>query len=209
MKTENFEKVKRENKRFEKIVENSKGNKLELFDFENFKITVKKLLIKLLWGSMVLVIIFGIFKIVKWGKVFNQSYIEYSNKKESMNLPILIGEKKLTEEQTLELKDFENRLNKIKIKVVSVETSTSTDTFIYNVLDVNNSNFAIKMNFDRNIEDTWNSFVSVYFSDDIKKLAKNKLEYIDVRYTSKVFYKLKSDKKLDISIPNTTINNNI
>lgn len=193
MKTENFEKVKRENKRLEKIAEGSKENKLELFDFENFKIIIKKLLIKLLWGSMVLVIIFGIFKIVKWGKVFNQSYIEYSNKKESINLPILIGEKKLTEEQTLELKDFENRLNKIKIKVVSVETSTSTDTFIYNVLDVNNSNFAIKINFDKNIEDTWNSFVSVYFSDDIKRLAKNKLEYIDVRYTSKVFYKLKSD----------------
>ncbi len=199
MKTENFEKVKRENKRFEKIAESSKENKLELFDFENFKIIIKKLLIKLLWGSMVLVIIFGVFKIVKWGKVFNQSYIEYSNKKESMNLPILIGEKKLNEEQTLELKDFENRLNKIKIKVVSVETSTSTDTFIYNVLDVNNSSFAIKMNFDKNIEDTWNSFVSVYFSGDIKRLAKNKLEYIDVRYTSKVFYKLKdtgTDKKV-------------
>ena len=54
------------------------------------------------------------------------------------------------------------------------------------------------MNFDKNIEDTWNSFVSVYFSDDIKRLEKNKLEYIDVRYTSKVFYKLKdtgTDKK--------------
>ena len=88
---------------------------------------------------------------------------------------------------------------RLKIKIISVQTSTSTDTFIYNVVDAENSDFSIKTNFDKNIEDAWNLFVSVYLSPDIKNLEKNKLEYIDVRYTSKVFYKLKdtgTDKKV-------------
>lgn len=190
MKTENFEKRKIENKRQER---DRKEKRSELFDFENFKISAKKWLIKVMWVFMACVIIFGFFKIIKWGEIFNKNYVEYSSKKEDKILPILIGERKLSEEEILNIKNFEGKLNKIKIKIISLQTSTSTDTFIYNVTDAEDSDFSIKTNFDKNIEDSWNLFVSVYLSEDIKNLEKNRLEYIDIRYTSKVFYKLKDN----------------
>lgn len=195
MKETNVEKRKRENKRESRDFKNTKS---ELFDFEKLKLNIKKWSIRLIWIFIVATTIFGLFKIVKWGKVFNKNYIEYINKSEDLELPTLIGEKKLTLEDSKNIKDFENRLNKIKIKVDSIEVSTSTNTFIYNVSNQNNNpanNFSIKINFDRKVDDSWNTFVSVFFSKDIKESEKNNLEYIDIRYTSKVFYKLKSDKR--------------
>jgi hypothetical protein len=191
MKAENFEKLKRENKRQDRY---SKNTKSELFDFEKLKLSIKKWFIRLIWIFIVATTIFGLFKIVKWGKVFNQNYVEYVNKKEDSFLPTLIGEKKLNSEDIKNIQEFENRLNKIKIKINSIETSTSTNTFIYNVTNLNkniNNNFAIKISFDKKIDDTWNTFVSVFFSKDIKESEKENLEYIDIRYSSKVFYKLK------------------
>lgn len=185
--------MKTENKRQER---DGKERKLELFDFENFKISTKKWLIRIMWIFMTCVIIFGLFKMVKWGKVFNQNYVEYINKKEDTTLPTIIGEKKLTKEDVDNIKEFENKLNKVKIKVNSIETATSTNTFVYNVTNLNNNinnNFAVKINFDKKIEDIWNSFISVYFSKDISEAEKNKLEYLDLRYSSKVFYKLKNN----------------
>jgi hypothetical protein len=192
MKAENFEKLKRENKRQDRY---SKNTKSELFDFEKLKLSVRKWFIRLIWIFIVATTIFGLFKIVKWGKVFNQNYVEYVNKKEDSFLPTLIGEKKLNSEDIKNIQEFENRLNKIKIKINSIETSTSTNTFIYNVTNLNkniNNNFAIKISFDKKIDDTWNTFVSVFFSKDIKESEKENLEYIDIRYSSKVFYKLKN-----------------
>jgi hypothetical protein len=192
MKAENFEKLKRENKRQDRY---SKNTKSELFDFEKLKLSIKKWFIRLIWIFIVVTTIFGLFKIVKWGKVFNQNYVEYVNKKEDSFLPTLIGEKKLNSEDIKNIQEFENRLNKIKIKINSIETSTSTNTFIYNVTNLNkniNNNFAIKISFDKKIDDTWNTFVSVFFSKDIKESEKENLEYIDIRYSSKVFYKLKN-----------------
>ncbi len=196
MKTENFEKRKTENKRIRRDEKLDQKNEENLFDFDSLKDKLKKYLMYLFWLIIILIILFGFFKMIKWGEIFNKNYIEYSSKKEDKILPILIGERKLSEVEISNIKNFESKLNKILLKIISVQISTSTDTFIYNVVDTENSDFSIKTNFDKNIEDAWNLFVSVYLSSDIKNLEKNKLEYIDIRYTSKVFYKLRSDVKV-------------
>jgi hypothetical protein len=54
----------------------------------------------------------------------------------------------------------------------------------------------IKSNTNVAIDSAWNSFVSSYFQDDLQKSDK-KLEYIDIRFKNKIFYRFIGDEKLE------------
>ncbi len=172
---------------------------------ENFKIKLKYFLKVSMWVFMVLVIIYGVFKIIKWGEIFNKNYVEYVNKKEEIILPTTIGGRVLSYEDKLWLSLFVNKLKKIDLETLEIKTSTTSNQIIFNVSqDVKSkarvniqkmSNFDIKLKIKDNLENAWVNFVSVYMSNELESLIKKgkKLEYIDLRFDAKVFYKLKED----------------
>lgn len=172
---------------------------------ETFKIKVKYFLKVSMWVFMILVIIYGVFKIVKWGEIFNKNYVEYVNKKEEIILPTTIGDRVLSYEDRLWLSLFINKLKKIDLETLEVKTSTTSNQIIFNVSqDIKSKarvniqkmpNFDIKLKIKDNLENTWVNFVSVYMSDELDSLIKKgkKLEYIDLRFDAKVFYKLRED----------------
>ncbi len=176
---------------------------------EAFKVKSKYFLKVLIWVFMVLVIIYGVFKIVKWGEIFNKNYVEYVNKKEEIILPTTIGERVLSYEDKLWLSLFVNKLKKINLETLEIKTSTTSNQITLNVsqdikskarVDIQKmSNFDIKLKIKDNLENIWINFVSVYMSKEVEELIKKgkKIEYIDLRFGAKVFYKLKEEPAIE------------
>lgn len=101
---------------------------------------------------------------------------------------LLFNNEKISEEFFLRLAEFSEKVNSIIFPVRSILVESAGDITLYSASSTSKI-FIVK---DQNQKKTWSTLVSAIDTDPLKsKLAneKDKLEYLDVRYGNKVFYR--------------------
>ncbi len=149
---------------------------------------------------------YGVYKLVNWKMIFDKEYIESVNKKPEIELPPTLGTTTLNYDQKVWVGSFIKKLKMQSIIIQQLETYEYNDVYF-----MTTEGLIIKTNTQVDIDSAWNSFVSSYFQDNIQKSNK-KLEYIDIRFKNKIFYRFVGDEKLEqkleqkqVTVATTTI----
>lgn len=163
------------------------------------KETVTKYLQYLVYIITVVAILFLIYKIINWQKVFESDYQKSMVVERSIDLPPIIKsstnssttrEIAYTEKEWIE--KFINRLSSQKIIIRQIEVGEHFDIFL-----ISENKTTFKISTKMNVEKAWNNTISVLDDEKFRldthtgKDGKfDRLEYIDVRFENKIFYKL-------------------
>jgi hypothetical protein len=162
---------------------------------EKIKNFFYNLFLKIIYLAILSAVLFALYKIIAWDKI----YLKFFNRQNmatttmSYNLPIQNKDKEISYEEEKYLNDIIKRFKKQEINIDHLDV-IYPDAFLYK----EDSDFYIKISFRNGIDRTWNNFVSVYLDPAFKRDFQNdinNIEYIDLRFSNKVFYKNKSDKK--------------
>jgi hypothetical protein len=150
-------------------------------------------------------IIFSLYKLFKWNKIFDENFKKSEALRREIVLPVILGEifnenkeSNISYENKIWLESFVNKLKKSNIKVSKIEFKDFGD---YNLYTVNGT--FIKINVKNDIEKSWNNFISSYTKQAIKDNELESLEYIDIRFKNKIFYRLKN---INIGVETSTEN---
>lgn len=139
------------------------------------------------------------------GKVLDKYGIVYSELTGTTTLPFLNSSSTPSENEIKSITDFMERVTTRLFDVSFVEITKDNDIYFYN----KERDTAVKYHKGDNIDILWNTLISALDTEPLSDLLQNKkstLEYIDLRFGNKVFYKFKEESKNQI-VPNTAINN--
>lgn len=162
---------------------------------DKIKYFLISLFLKLIYFIIFCVIIFTIYKIFNWQNIKNRIFhgSPIATTTITYNLPIQNKDKELSLEEEKYLNDLSKRFKTQEININKIDI-VYPDAYMYK----EDSDFYIKVSFRNNLERTWNNFVSIYLDPVFKKDFQNgvnDIEYIDLRFSNKVFYRNKGDKK--------------
>ena len=160
---------------------------------------LKRLFWVVLFISLIFVFIFkdNIQK-SKYSYLYNDLFILKNNNiatslvKDIKNLTLASGTL-MDDYQKQWLNDFVQRLEKTNnTKVLSIYYDNYNDAYL------KLKNGEIKVNTNNNLDLTWNDYISAIEDKDLKEKLKNEinnLEYLDLRFINKLFYKFKTYDK--------------
>ncbi len=147
-----------------------------------------------LLSILFLALAFGVYKLFKWNKIFDEKFRKSEVVKRDIVLPAILGEvfnekkeSNIAYDHKVWLESFVDKLTKSKMKVSKIEYKDYSD---YNIYTINST--YIKINTKNDIEKSWNNFISSYTKSAIKEKELSDLEYVDIRFKNKIFYKLKN-----------------
>lgn len=195
----------------------TKKQKLKL---EELKIKSILLLKYMIFIFIILSLIFGVYKIFNWKKIFDRDYESAKIIKKNIVLPPILRNASSTastssEAYSYEQKDFlEDVIKKLKrqnIEVIQIEESNNLLDVIFLIKALPESAETYKMfisfNSDRKL--LFDNIISVYTDKIFKNYIENdeikNIEYIDFRFKDKVFYKFKNSETLSSSTTDENI----
>jgi hypothetical protein len=163
------------------------------------KETVTKYLQYLVYVIVTLAILFLIYKIINWQKVFESDYQKSVSIKRNIDLPPMLRSSNSTSsvrvisyEEKEWVEKFIKRLSSQKIMIRQMEIGEYFDIFL-----ISENKTTFKVSTKMNVEKAWNNTISVLDDEKFRldthtgKDGKfDRLEYIDVRFENKIFYKL-------------------
>lgn len=145
----------------------------------------------------------AIYQAINWHKVFNKEYQSSIFVEPAIELPPILGTSTIKYEEKKWLAEFIKKLKIQKVIIQQLEVGEASDVYLKT-----DKNILIKVNTDSEMDFAWNTFSSIYFSDEIQKAIDKKLEYIDIRFGNKVFYKLENKNTTTENIINTNNSTN-
>lgn len=164
------------------------------------KIDYKESIISFLKGTLYLFIFVGmclaIYEAVNWQRVFNKNYeatIERINRP-VIELPPIVGTTTMPYEDQVWLSQFIRKLKTQKIATQQLDMGEMGDVSLKT-----DKNWLIKINLHSQVDDIWNTFASIYVTGDLQKALKEGLEYIDLRFGNKVFYKVRAKESTPVT----------
>lgn len=158
----------------------------------------------LVYAIAVAAVLFLIYKIINWQKVFENDYQKSTNLKRDIDLPPIIKnnnasstKRDISYQEKEWVEKFIQRLGSQKIIIRQLEIGEYFDIFL---ISENKTIFKISTKMD--VEKAWNNTISVLDDEKFRidtRVDKNtrfdRLEYIDVRFENKIFYKLYGTKE--------------
>ena len=179
-------------------MKNKKEN-LTKINLENIKIYFKIFLKYLLYILVVAGLVFIVYKVFNWKKIFDREYDSAQIIKRKIDLPPIIKNASSTDDISYADQLFlESVIDKLKIQNVKVsQIEESDNNFDYSLLTTDGYRLKVSLRVDRNL--LIDNIISIYTSRDFKsELEKSNmsnssssLEYIDFRFKDKVFYKFR------------------
>lgn len=163
---------------------------------QQIKSFLYNLLLKLIYILIFCVLIFAVYKIFDWQNIKKRiltGSVQDISEEMNYNLPIASKNREINYEEEKYLNDIIKRLKRQEINISSIDI-VGPDALLHK----EDSSFYIKISFRNDIEKTWNNFVSIYLDPIFKKDLQdniNNIEYIDLRFTNKVFYKNKNGEQ--------------
>jgi hypothetical protein len=163
------------------------------------KETVTKYLQYLVYIIATLATLFLIYKIINWQKVFESDYQKSVSIKRDIDLPPMLRSSNSTSsvrvisyEEKEWVEKFIKRLSSQKIMIRQMEIGEYFDIFL-----ISENKTTFKISTKMSVEKAWNNTISVLDDEKFRldthtgKDGKfDRLEYIDVRFENKIFYKL-------------------
>ncbi len=195
-------------------MKNKKENSAKI-NLENIKIYFKIFLKYLLYILVVAGLVFIVYKVFNWKKIFDREYDSAQIIKRKIDLPPIIKNASSTDDISYADQLFlESVIDKLKIQNVKVsQIEESDNNFDYSLLTTDGYRLKVSLRVDRNL--LIDNIISIYTSRDFKsELEKSnqknktensssssstaatsssgsKLEYIDFRFKDKVFYRFR------------------
>ena len=195
-------------------MKNKKENSTKI-NLENIKIYFKIFLKYLLYALVLAGLVFGVYKVFNWKKIFDREYDSAQMIKRKIDLPPIIKNASSTTDIVYADQLFlESIIDKLKIQNVKISQIEETENnFDYSLLTTDGYRLKVSLRVDRNL--LIDNIISIYTSRDFKsELEKSnqknktensssssstaatsssgsKLEYIDFRFKDKVFYKFR------------------
>ncbi len=135
------------------------------------------------------------------GKVLDKHGIVYDEIIPTDTLPTLISSSTPSEDNIKTITDFMKRITTRLFDVSFVEITKDNDIYFFD----SNHSTTLKYHKGDDTNILWNTFISALDTPPLSDLLQNKkstLEYVDLRFGNKVFYKFKEETKNQV-IPNT------
>lgn len=141
------------------------------------------------------------------GKVLDKHGIVYDEIIPTDALPLLISSSTPSEDEIKVIGDFMKRITTRLFDVSVVEITKDNDIYFFDKAH----SVALKYHKGDDTNMLWNTFISALDTPPLSDLLQNKksaLEYVDLRFGNKVFYKFKEENKNQI-VPNTSTSTSV
>lgn len=153
----------------------------------------------LVYAISTVAVLFLIYKIINWQRVFESDYQKSVSIKRDIDLPPIIKnnnasstKREISYEEKEWVEKFIKRLTSQKIVIRQIEMGEYFDVFL-----ISENKTTFKVSTKMNVDKAWNNTISVLDDEKFRldthtsKDGKfDRLEYIDVRFENKIFYKL-------------------
>lgn len=137
------------------------------------------------------------------GKVLDKHGVIYSELSSTSTLPFLNSSSTPSEDEIKTMADFMKRVTTRLFDVSAVEITKDNDIYFFD--KTHSVTLKYHKGDDTNI--LWNTFISALDTPPLSTVLQDKksaLEYVDLRFGNKVFYKFKTEDKNQV-VPNTAI----
>lgn len=161
----------------------------------NQKVFNYKKYLKITFITLIVIIsiVFIVYKTFKWDVILGELNQSKNAEFVNSNLPILVLGLQLSNKEGVWVTYFKNKLQSATINIEKISKPATTTSYIDIILS---DNTILKVNTALRVEDVAKTLFSIYSNSDFIKVAKSGIEYIDLRYDNRVYFKPKSELKI-------------